>query len=101
MPGGVDQVEVVGLAVSGLVMQRGCLRLDGDAAFFFDVHRIQHLGLHVAQLQPAAALDQAVGQRGLAVVNVGNDGKVSDVLHQARASKRWMKKYRPKKWARL
>jgi hypothetical protein len=28
-------------------------------------------------------LDQAIGQRGFAMVNVGNDRKISDVIHQA------------------
>jgi hypothetical protein len=58
------------------------LRLDGDAALALDVHRVEHLGLHLAVGQAAAALDQAVGQRALAVVDVGNDGEVADVLHQ-------------------
>ena len=33
-----------------------------------------------------AALNQAIGQGGLAMVNVRNDGKISDVLHQAKTS---------------
>ena len=78
MTGGVDQVQAVGLAVLRLVGQRGGLRLDGDAAFLFQVHGIEHLRLHLALGQPAAMLDQAVGQRGLAMVDVGDDGKIAD-----------------------
>jgi hypothetical protein len=37
-------------------------------------------------LKAAATLDQAVGQRRLAVVDVRNDGKISDVIHQRKAS---------------
>ena len=43
MAGRVDQVEVVDLSVARLVMQRSGLRLDGDAALFLDVHRVEHL----------------------------------------------------------
>ena len=82
MTWGVNQVQVVDLTVLCLVLQRCGLRLDGDAALFLDVHRVQHLGFHLAVGQSATALDQTVCQRGFAMVNVGNDGKISDVIHQ-------------------
>jgi hypothetical protein len=81
--GRVDQVELVGLAVARLVLQRRGLRLDGDAALALDVHRVEHLRFHLAVGQAAAALDDAVGQRALAVVDVGDDGEIADVLHRA------------------
>ena len=34
-----------------------------------------------AQIQAAAVLDEAVGKRRFAVVDVGNDGEVSDIFH--------------------
>ena len=82
MAGGIDQVQVVDLAILRLVLQRGGLRLDGDAALLLDVHRVEHLGLHVALGQAAATLDQAVCQRRLAVVDVRDDGKITDVVHE-------------------
>ena len=63
MARGVDQIQVVDLSVFRLVVQGGGLRLDRDAALFFDVHRIQHLGFHFAFGQTTTALDQAVCQR--------------------------------------
>ena len=57
------------------------LRLDGDAALALDRIGVEHLGFHLARLEAAADLDDAVGKRGLAVVDVGDDGKVADVLH--------------------
>ncbi len=80
--GRVDEVEVVDLTILGLVLQGSRLRLDGDAALFLDIHRVQHLGFHVTVSQASATLDQAVGQRRLAMVDVRNDGKISDVVHQ-------------------
>lgn len=81
MAGRVDQVEVVDLAVLGLVVQGCGLRLDGDTALFLDVHRVQHLRLHVTLGQTSAILDQAVCQGRFAMVNMGNDGKITNVLH--------------------
>ena len=52
--------------------------VDGDTPLFFDVHRIEHLLLHIPGFQAAAMLDQAVGQRRFAVVDVGNDAEVAD-----------------------
>jgi hypothetical protein len=54
--------------------------LDGDAAFQFKVHGIQHLGLHLTRRQGAGQLQQPVREGGFAVVNVGDDGEIADVL---------------------
>ena len=78
----VDQVEVVDLAIKRLVLERSGLRLDGDATLFFDIHRIEHLRTHFAILQAAATLDKPVRQGGFTVINVRNDRKISDVIHQ-------------------
>jgi hypothetical protein len=64
-------------------VQRSGLRLDGDATLFLDVHRVENLSLHLTGLKAPAALNQAIGQRGFAMVNVRNDRKISDVIHQA------------------
>jgi hypothetical protein len=82
MTGRVDQVEVVDLAVARLVLQGRGLRLDGDATLFLKVHGVQNLRAHLALLQTATALDEPVGQRGFAVIDMGNDRKISDVVHQ-------------------
>jgi hypothetical protein len=42
------------------------------------------LGAHLAVLQTSAALDDPVCQRGLTVIDVGNDRKISDVIHQSK-----------------
>ena len=78
----VDQIEVVYLAIFGFVVQRSGLRFDGYAALFFDIHRVQNLRTHLSVLQAAAALDEPVSERGFAMINVRNDRKISDVIHQ-------------------
>src|SRR5207237_10014446 len=83
VPGGVDEVEDVVLAVAGAVVEPHRLRLDGDAALALDVHRVEHLLLHLARTEPAGHLDQTVGERRLAVVDVGDDREVADLALRA------------------
>ena len=77
--GRVDEVEDVVLAVLGVVVQAHGLRLDGDAALALDIHGIEHLRLHLPLGQAAGHLDEPVGERRLAVVDMGDDGEVADV----------------------
>src|SRR6476620_11396396 len=81
MPRRVHQIEDVILAVFGVIIQPDGLRLAGDAALALDIHRIEHLFLarHFAIGQPARHLDQAVGQRRFAMVDMGDDGEIADV----------------------
>jgi hypothetical protein len=53
--------------------------LDGDAALTLQIHGVQDLSLHFTRGETAAHLDETVSQGGLAVVNVGNDGKIADM----------------------
>jgi len=78
--GRVDQVEDVVLAVAGAVFEPHRLRLDGNAAFALDIHRIQHLLDHFARFQPAGKLDQPVGERRFAVVDVGDNREIADIF---------------------
>jgi len=84
VPRGVDQIQVINLPVLGFVAQRRCLGFDGDAPFPLDIHGIEHLGFHFPVRQPAAALDEPVGQGGFTVVDVGDNGKIANVLHQVK-----------------
>ena len=80
MPGRVDEVEHIGLAVSRLVVEADGLGLDRDAALALDVHRVEDLVLHLAVGDRAAKLDQPVGQRRLAVVDMRDDREIADVF---------------------
>ena len=79
MAGRVHQIEDIGLAVLGLVVQAHGLGLDGDAALALDIHGIEHLVLHLAVGQPARDLDQPVGQGRFAMVDMGDDGEIADM----------------------
>ena len=80
MPGRVDQVHLIGLAVVRLVFHAHRTRLDRDAALALEIHIVQQLFLHLALGHGLALLEQAVGQRRLAVVNMRDNGKISDML---------------------
>ncbi len=76
--GRVDQVQHIGFAVLGLVVEAHGVGLDGDAAFALKIHRIQNLILHIAVGHRTRELDETVGERRLAVVNMSDDGKIAD-----------------------
>ena len=75
----VDEVELIGFAIVGGVVHANSLAFDGDAAFALDVHAVKQLGLHVAMRHGAGHLQNAVGECGLAVVDMGDDAEVSDM----------------------
>ncbi len=79
MPRRVHQIEGVGVAVLGLVFQAHGLRLDGDAPLALDIHRIEHLVLHLARREPAAELDQPVGQGRFPMVDMGDDREIAEM----------------------
>ena len=76
MAGRVHQVEDVGLAVLGLVVQPHGLRLDGDAALALDIHRIEHLLL--------AAISRSRAARR----SSGSGGRPASICH-GRYGRRW------------
>jgi len=76
----VDEIEHVILAVAGAIFEANRLRLNRDAALALDIHGIEHLLDHFTGLQPAGELDQPVGQRRFAMIDMGDNRKVADVL---------------------
>jgi len=73
---GADPVDV------GHPRQPHVLGLDGDAAFALDVHPVQVLRPHLPGVDHTGQLQHPVGQRGLAVVDVGDDAEVADSLRR-------------------
>ena len=71
----VDQVELVALPVDA----HG-LGLDRDPALALEIHRVEHLVAHVARRDGVRELENAIGERRLAVVDVRDDREVADVL---------------------
>ena len=63
-----------------LVLQGDALRLDRDTALSLQIHGVQHLGFHFSIGQSATTLDKAIGQGRFAMVDVGDNREISDVL---------------------
>ncbi len=76
----VDQVQLVVLAVLRVIGEADRLRLDGDAALALDVHGIEHLLLHLAEIEPAGHLDKPVGERRFSVVDMSDDREIADMV---------------------
>ena len=66
------------IAVGCGVREANRLRLDGDAALALEVELVEHLVLHVAQRDGPGRLEQPIGKRGLAVIDVRDDAEVAD-----------------------
>ena len=77
--GGVNEIELVGFTVVRGVHHADGVGLDGDAAFALEVHGVEDLSLHFARGQRSGEFQQAVGERGFAVIDVGDDREVADV----------------------
>ena len=80
MPRGIDQIQVVHLTIAGPIAQCGRLRFNSNSTLALQVHRVENLGLHLSIRESAAALDNPIGQRRLTVIDMGDDGKISDVI---------------------
>src|SRR5271156_5469196 len=78
MPGRVDQVEYIAFAVLGRIVEPHRARLDRNPALALEVHRIQKLILRLAHRERAGALEDPIGERGLAVIDMRDDRKITN-----------------------
>ena len=81
MAGCINKIELIGFTVISLVIQGDAVRLDGDAAFPFQIHGIQHLLQHFSLGQAAAYLDKSVSQGGFAMIDMRDDREVANIFH--------------------
>ena len=58
----VNQVEDIGFAVLGSIIELDSIELNGDTALPFQVHAIQELGLHFPAGNRLRRLQNPVGQ---------------------------------------
>ena len=77
--GRVDEVQLVVLAVPGAVVHAHGLGLDGDPALALELHVVEELRLLLALRHGAGPLEEPIGERRLAVIDVRDDREVADV----------------------
>jgi len=73
---GVDQVEDMPVEEHPDV-----LGLDGDPPLPLNIHGVEVLLSHLPRIDRPSDLQDPVGERGLAMVDVADDGEVADVLN--------------------
>ncbi len=79
--GRVDQVERRSVWPSrGRVLEAHRPGLDRDAVLALEVHRVEHLARHLPRVDRVGQLEQPVGQRRLAVIDVGDDREVAQAV---------------------
>src|SRR5690606_8688321 len=88
--GRVDEVQLVRLAVARPVEHAHRVQLDRDATLALEVEAVEHLRRHLTLGERGRLLEQAVGQRRLAVIDMCDDAEVADSveLHAATPGKR-------------
>ena len=87
----VDEVQAVDQAVAtARVLEPHGASLDRDSLFALEVHRVQHLAGHLARVDSVRQLEEAIGQRGLAVIDVGDDRKVAQAVLGDHVDQPWI-----------
>jgi hypothetical protein len=77
--GRINQVQLIEMAVIGVILQADGVGLDGDAALALQVHGVQHLRHHLALRQGPRVLQKTVCESRLSMVDVRNDREVPNV----------------------
>ena len=75
----IDQIELIRLTIVGVIGNADGIGLDRNAALALDIHGVEQLRLHVAFVDGMGELEDAVTDRGLAMVDMRNDREVADV----------------------
>ncbi len=58
------------------------MALNGDAPFALEVHVVECLVLHLPLTDGSCGLQKTICEGAFAMVDVGNDAKITDVFHQ-------------------
>src|SRR5690242_967191 len=74
----INQVQDIGAAISGHVVEAHGTRLDRDAALALKLHRIEKLLLEFALAQRPGAFKQSIGQGRFAMVDMRYDREIAD-----------------------
>ena len=79
MPGRIDKIKLVLLAVHSCVIKGHTLRLNRNASLALQVHRIENLLCHFALSQTATVLNKSISQCRLPMIDVRDDRKIAYV----------------------
>jgi hypothetical protein len=77
----IDKIEIEHLTGSACVWEQHGLAFDGNASLPFNIHVIKDLVAKLPVINQAGVLNQTVGQGGFAMIDVGNNAEISNLLH--------------------
>ena len=77
----VDEVEDEFFALV-IIFHLYRMRLDGDASFTFEIHIVERLFGELSVGYRSGHLQKTIGQGGFAMVDMGDDTEIADVLHK-------------------
>ncbi len=80
MTGGVNEIEFVLLAILSLIEHPHRRSLDGNPFLALQIHLIQDLIGHLTGRDGTGVFQQTVRQGGLAVIYVGYDAEIPDMV---------------------
>ena len=82
VPRRVNEIEDILFSIGRMdIPHLDGMALDSDTTLALQIHIIQGLILHLAFADGVGVLQQPVGECAFAVVNVGDNAKISNVLH--------------------
>ena len=80
MARGINKIKnIIGSLMN--ILHLDCMTLNGDSPLSFQIHIIQNLCLSLSFGDGFSGLQQPVGQSAFAVVDMGNDTEITDILH--------------------
>ncbi len=80
MAGSVNKIKHILLAVLCRIVQGYGVCFNGNAAFPFNIHCVEHLADMITGVNDTAFFNNTVRKGGFPVVYMGNDGKISNVF---------------------
>src|SRR4029078_12807100 len=76
----MDEIKHITLPVICFVIETNRMGFDRNASLAFEVHVVEKLFFHIALGNRSGELQNAIGQRRFAVIDVSNNGKISNKL---------------------
>ena len=82
MARGVNKIQGVYFTICGSIIQANSLTFNCDSTFSFNIHIVEHLILELSIGNLVTQLDHAIGEGGLAMINMSYNGEISDMFHK-------------------
>ena len=74
---GIKKIQPVSMPIFGQILHRHGVRLNGDSPLPLQIHGVQQLILLIAIFDGAGHFEQSIGQRGLAVIDMRDNAKIT------------------------